>query len=202
MTAMDITIPAFVPRGLATMTSPRDLKGVQYSKEEHLRDAMATFWWLNGWSVRTEVRVPDCGRIDVLAELNRSTVVIELKKAIMTPTAARQAFQQAHAYAAYLWAEDARPISTLVTAGDFDVTALQGAERAYPTVTFVDFMGVVRQSYAPYSWLDIDKADVRDAARIAGYRSAQLEELASAARGAAVTATRHCEDRAFLEVVS
>lgn len=137
MTAVEI--PACVFRGLATMTDG-DLPSVRYRSEADLRDAMAAIWWLHGWTVRTEVKVPDCGRIDVLASVGAHRVLIEVKKRIDTPTLARQAFQQAHAYLSYLDAdlaiqrmrgEDRPPTTALVTAGEYDSVAAERAEDAY-----------------------------------------------------------------------
>lgn len=206
---MNITIPAFVPRGLAAMSDPTNLAepGIRYGKEEHLRDAMAAIWWLHGWVVRTEVKVPDCGRIDVLAEMGDARVIIELKKAITTPTQARQAFQQAHAYKAYLESEptdlaDRRRFTAMVTAGNYSYPAVEAAERAYFGVYFHPFMVAAEQATNPDPWLRITPDALATAAHISRHRERQLAVLASAARSASAMASRAREQVARHEEVA
>lgn len=98
----DITIPAFVLRGLSTMDDPTDPTSVRFGPESDLRDALATSWWLHGMAVRVEVDVPKCGRIDVLGRIGHVQMLVELKREIKTPSQARKAFQQATTYKAFL----------------------------------------------------------------------------------------------------
>lgn len=124
-------IPAFVTAGLAKL----DSEGVvHYGSEADLRDALAMRWWLAGApSVRTEVKVPDCGRIDILVGFAQRMYVIEVKQRIVTPTQARQAFQQAHAYQSYLGSRGDL-VTACVIAAQWDVAAADSALQAYPSV--------------------------------------------------------------------
>lgn len=130
------TIPNFVLRGLSRRTTPDryDDISMTYRDEADLRDAIAASWWLAGWDVRTEFKVPNCGRIDVLAEAPGVRVVIEVKQRIKSATEARQAFQQAHAYVSYMDSLEVgrtEQIHGYVTAADLNTGALDAARRAY-----------------------------------------------------------------------
>lgn len=175
-------IPDFVLRGIVTRTDPADVGSTRYSTEADLRDSMAAHWWLHGWNVRTEVRIPDCGRVDVLAEAGMAQVVIELKKRIESATAARQAYQQAHAYEAYLRAQGKRQ-HTLVTAGEFDHDAVVAAERAYLGVWGHDFITVANLA------INDLLGDTALLAQVAASRRRALTRLLDAARAAEVAVT-------------
>lgn len=139
------TIPPFVPAGLANVSPGGD---VTYRTEADLRDTLAMTWWLAGApSVRTEVKVPDCGRIDVLVDLGSMRFLYEVKRRIETSTQARQAFQQAHAYEAYLTASGDRTIRTEVVAAHYSVAAAATASAAYPYIDggyYADALAEVR----------------------------------------------------------
>jgi hypothetical protein len=199
---MTITIPGFVMNGLATMADPTlaDFSRVCYRSEADLRDAMAASWWLHGWTVRTEVKVPDCGRIDVLAQSANQTVVIELKKKITSSTQARQAFQQAHAYLSYLRAAEPdlkdwdarRRFSAIVSAADWELAAVDPADRAYRDVDFMDFASLSDFAFnAPWAMTPMA---LDQAARISRLRHTHLAVLASASRAACNRLTLARED--------
>ena len=143
-------IPGFVFRGIAVMSDDGDT--VTYRTEADLRDALAAKWWMQGIDVRTEVDVPNCGRIDVMGTVGSLRLVVELKRKITTPSDARKAFMQANAYKAYLDAEQpARELTepnnwvttrALVTCGDWEYSAVRSAERAFSDVTFDRFHDV------------------------------------------------------------
>lgn len=138
--------PRFLPNGLRCLSYDNGWR-VVHRREGDLRDALATLWWLHGAEVRTEVKVPDCGRIDVLVEFDRQVQIWEIKRSITTPTQARQACQQAHAYVAYLEPqvpielqfdqEKRRRFEAAVTAASLDTAATAAAERAYGTTVTV-----------------------------------------------------------------
>lgn len=102
----DVTIPAFVIRGLATFDDVSDPGSVRFSTEAELRDALATTWWLHGMAVRVEVDVPKCGRIDVLGRIGNIQMLVELKREVTTVSQARKAMQQASTYRAFLNRDD------------------------------------------------------------------------------------------------
>lgn len=201
-----IEIPNFVGRGLATMGDPTtaDPYEVRYATESDLRDAMAALWWLCGWDVRTEVKVPSCGRIDVLAQLRNHTVIIEMKKEILTTTQARQAFQQAHAYWAFtdavnlnsrvlaLELEQRPRVHAFVCAGRANWKAAQPASDAYREVTLEDFASLAERAYRRDAWLFCPPLDLAE--RDAGVRRARLQELAQAARAAELLLVRDGEN--------
>lgn len=187
------SVPAFVFRGIALMYSPGEIySGFTFRSESDLRDVMATYWWLAGWSVRTEVKVPGCGRIDVLAEAGSDRVVIEMKRAIRNAGEARAAYQQAHAYAAYL--SDGHPdlIQTYVAAAEVSSDALALAGRAYRTVWGGEFWDIAHLAINP-------EFAPPGAARLARSRSETLRTLADLARGFAAEATLRQEDEVFRE---
>lgn len=171
---MSVVIPSFVMRGIATMNGGT-FEDVQYRTEADLRDAMAATWWLHGANVRTEVKVPDCGRIDILVEAAQSVLVIEMKKSISTPTEARLAFQQCNTYVRYLEAEDFdrrrdsgsqeyQRISGVVTAGSLDFEACRRASRAFGDVmdwTYLEVVGMASEAkFRAFGPGDPDAADV------------------------------------------
>lgn len=135
-------VPAFVFRGLATMEPHTDFGSVKYRSEADLRDALAAVWWMKGVDVRTEVDVPGCGRIDVLGDFGGRTMIVELKRSLTTPSAARKAFMQAHSYKAFREAPGGLEeiICAFVTAGDFQWSAIEPSATAFRSVEFVHFM--------------------------------------------------------------
>lgn len=150
-------VPAFVFRGLGAMQSHTDFTSVRYRTEADLRDALAAVWWMKGVDVRTEVDVPGCGRIDVLGKVKNVNLIVELKREITTPSAARKAFMQAHSYKAFLEAQ--RPTDyrfalatwderiwdvAYVTAGDGQSAAIEPSALAFRDVEFVDFVTAER----------------------------------------------------------
>lgn len=205
-----IEVPNFVGRGLATMGDPTlaNPYEVRYGTESDLRDAMATLWWLCGWDVRTEVKVPSCGRIDVLAQLRNHSVIIEMKKEILTTTQARQAFQQAHAYWAFTDAEnlaakvlalsiDERPhVHAFVCAGRANWNAARPASDAYRDVRLEDFASLAERAHRREAWLFTPP--LRVAERIAGVRRARLRELADASRAAELLLVRDRENEGLV----
>lgn len=145
----DLTLPGFLPRGLSTL-SHGDGWTVSHSSEADLRDGLATLWWLHGADVRTEVKVPNCGRIDVLVTIGQHVQAIEVKRRILTPSAALAAFRQVHAYRVFLEAalyeqERGVPFSeqtrvhAVVTAAEFDYSAAAPALTAYHQIDGVSF---------------------------------------------------------------
>lgn len=183
------SIPTFVIRGLRPLRSPLSIwSGFTYQSEADLRDVMAMHWWFAGWDVRTEVKVPNCGRIDVLAQLGTSRVIIEMKRRILTATEARTAYQQAHAYAAYLSDGEPDTIHTLVAAAEVDHDALLNAERAYRTIWGSGFFDVANLAINP------DVAPEMAAERSRS-RAESLRVLADLARTFAVEATTRREDQ-------
>lgn len=140
MTA-DVTVPTFVVRGLPLLSDGRDWR-TQWRTEADLRDALATVWWLHGADVRTEVKVPNCGRIDILVEHGRLALIVEVKRKITTTGEAFEAFRQAHAYYAFLSRQrhDAWP------GGDYETAPLLYA--AVTAATFArDVAGPVQRAY-------------------------------------------------------
>lgn len=134
------TVPAFVFRGLTALSGP-DLSSIHWRTEADLRDVLATYMWFAGVeSVRTEVQVADCGRIDVLADEGKRSCVIEIKRSITTVSAARKAYQQAETYRLYMQAEkisestDYWPVSAIVVAAEWNDDAVVQAERAFTDV--------------------------------------------------------------------
>lgn len=140
-------VPAFIFRGLGVMTGHTDFGSVRYGTEAHLRDALAAVWWFKGVDVKTEVDVPGCGRIDVLGSVGHIRMVVELKKELTTPSAARKAFMQAHSYKAFLDAESSITPATLrervfafVTSGQADWQAIEPSYRAFAEVEYDGFI--------------------------------------------------------------
>jgi hypothetical protein len=100
---MSDSIPSFVLRGLSWITSGVDGFSLRYRHEADLRDGLAALLWISGAEkVRTEVQVPNCGRIDVLLEEDEFVTAIEIKQELTTVSAARKAYQQANLYVSYL----------------------------------------------------------------------------------------------------
>jgi hypothetical protein len=183
-------IPAFVAAGLANV----DPSGqVFYRTEADLRDTLAMRWWLAGAeSVRTEVKVPDCGRIDVLVDLGVRRLLYEVKQRIETPTQARMAFQQAHAYSSYLETALGTPISTFVVAADYSWEAARAAEVAYYPIEgglYVSALSGIEHRFTADSRLPV-----------AERRSVLLARLAHMARGSYLDAVRTVEDKRLAEL--
>lgn len=136
-------VPDVVWRGLGALS--RDNDGVwivHHGSERDLRDALAALWWLHGADVSVEVPVPNCGRIDLRVDLpGERPQIWEVKRSLLTVSAARRAFQQAHTYERYcdaaglpgLW------VTTFVTAADWSVEAVAPAEDSFNTVRGVPF---------------------------------------------------------------
>jgi hypothetical protein len=154
-------IPAFVTAGL----SVTDTEGVvHYGSEADLRDALAMRWWLAGApSVQTEVKVPDCGRIDILVDFGVLRYVIEVKQQIVTPTQARQAFQQVHAYQVYLEASRGYA-KAFVTAARWEPDAAASAIAAYRSVHAQSFPDALSEPEFTSSHVRVVTAERRSVA--------------------------------------
>jgi hypothetical protein len=175
-------IPAFVVAGLANFAPDGQ---VTYRSEADLRDTLAMHWWLAGApSVQTEVKVPDCGRIDVLVDLDCYRLLYEVKRQIATPTQARQAFQQAHAYDAYLSAGGGSPIHAHVIAADYSYLAAEAAELAYPYIAGSFYLTALNE--IPQRATDRRMPHAES-------RSVMLSRLADMARGYYLDAARGVE---------
>ncbi len=141
-------LPPFLVRGLSCIKRGDDGDWTaHYRNEADLRDSLATIWWLYGADVRTEVKVPNCGRIDVLVKVGRHSEIFEIKREITTPSAALAAFRQAHSYLAFLRAASWRQLrpelrhitetetfSATVAAAHYDDAAAEDASDAYDDV--------------------------------------------------------------------
>lgn len=201
--SVDITtirmIPGFVFRGIAVMSD--DGNEVRYHTEADLRDALAAMWWMQGLEVRTEVDVPNCGRIDVMGETGHLRLVVELKRKITTPSDARKAFMQANAYKAYLDAEqplwvDAEQVTTraLVTCGAYEYDAVWSADRVFSGVDFYDFYGAARG--VSQIWF-VDAIHREDMRIRAAERMALIRRLSSLASGHVGHISRASENDRF-----
>lgn len=180
-----IDIPTFVVRGAAARC---DDGSVDYRSEADLRDALAASWWAHGADVRTEVKVPNCGRIDVLVEFANRELIIEVKVNVVTPTQARQAFQQVHSYLSYRRGshEGVEQKAAFVVAANLDDFALISARNAYRDVIPQPFMGA-------YRWpeqADWDPAVSKTLASTARLRRESIERLSAFARFAEVNRTQ------------
>lgn len=198
MTAPAIAVPAFVVRGAALWSA--GFEQVSWRSEADLRDALASAWWMHGAEVRTEVKVPDCGRIDILVSAGISEVVIEVKKKIRTPTEARQAFQQAHAYLSYLDADDpGMDRRAFVVAADYDHQAATAANRAYPGVAGVEYVAIMRWPELRDTWFEhATEVMVATARR----RHETLQHLAGFSRGALMHRVHAAEAGSLAELAS
>jgi hypothetical protein len=147
------------------------------------------------------VKVPDCGRIDILVCAGLSTMVIEVKRKISTTTEARQAFQQAHAYLSYLDASDSavEDRQAVVTAGYYDPAATAMAERAYPDVLGASYSAAMSWPECRDTWFEHSLAIM---AKTAARRRRTLDDLLAFARVAEMRRMHITEDVAEFEAAS
>lgn len=185
--AGEVTIPAFVVRGLQRFDRPGDIASVKYGTEAHLRDALASYWWLHGLTVRTEVEIPRCGRADIVAQTPTTLTAVELKREIKTHSQARKALQQAATYKAYLDHEHRQAksdgtilrVRSLVTCADANWPLLFQANEVFYDVEANDY-----QTTSDYPFGFAFHPEREYLLRIARVRREAIEDLHSALRSA------------------
>lgn len=184
MTA-DLAVPAFVWRGITLLTP--GLTHISFRNEADIRDGLATLWWLHGAeSVRTEVAVPNCGRIDLLVEVGDGTTDLwEVKKEISTVSAARKAYQQASTYRRYIAAQLADPwhVAAYVVAGDLSAAVAKPAETAFEDIVGME---IGHAMFRACSWHRSSATWHADALRRQRAREAVVADLAFKCRSAGV----------------
>lgn len=170
-----IQVPSFVEHALLLLFTDEDGElCTRFGTEADLRDAVATLFWLHGADVRTEVKIPGCGRIDVLVEQpGGQTLIVEVKRAIRTETEARMAFQQAHAYYAYWCQRISNPIGRInveafVTAGHWgEPSATEAAEDAYyPDIRIAPWSVLAQLATRDCAWARVVNASRRSSVEL------------------------------------
>lgn len=199
MTTKSFDIPSFVWRGLPRL----------WRTEADLRDILATEWWLHGADVRTEVKVPDCGRADILVTLAGRMHVIEMKKSITTAGQARDAFQQANSYVQYLAAEHSANqlarigfpplVAGYVVADTIEHDAVERAKHAYCDVTPLTLSEALADAtWGPYG----DQENFRRLLPTARARQNAVRLLLDRLRTAEIEMTTDIEDAALRELAA
>lgn len=130
-------IPAFVFNGLSTFHGSPECPWdeLDVPTEKHTRDAIATGYWLNGWNVKVEHKIPNCGRIDILAlgSVDNTPIIIEVKQKIDTSFLAVQALSQVSTYQAFMNCKSFH--SAYVAAASFDKYVMNNGPRlAFPSI--------------------------------------------------------------------
>ncbi len=199
-----MAVPAFVWSGMESLFIDDELDiSARYTSEADIRDAIATAWWLHGADVRTEVKVPDCGRIDVLVTLGNAVRIVEVKKHITTATEARQAFQQANAYLSYVDAEapssPRRETHAVVVAATYDFSVTLKAERAFSGVTGNTWWDEIEDAATARTYYAHDTAAATANTRA---RKAAIDGLSRWLRRAEISLTTHIEDKALRNLES
>lgn len=190
-------IPSFVWRGL-----PK-----KWATEADLRDILATEWWMHGADVTTEVKIPDCGRADIVVRFARRILVIEMKRVVITSAQARDAFQQVDSYVKYMSASVNERFTTdtyvhvdgRVVAAEVLDTATARAERAYTDVEATP----INYALGEATWGPvICRDDFLKLAPIARLRRCRVQELADALRSSEIEMTNAIEDLALKELAA
>lgn len=192
-------VPGFVQNGLSSLSRRDDAWRVFWVSEACLRDALATLFWLHGSEVATEVKVPGCGRIDVLVRENNATHIIEVKRRVATAGEAVAAFRQVHAYKAF-WETSRNSghdrVHALVTAADVDRGATARCEGAFPGVTLWNFAALIVAAEAGFEG-GVDLVTARR--ERVNVRRHAIDDLAEAFRSADRTVAGWREFFAFRE---
>lgn len=103
---------------------------ISYSSESELRDGLADIGHRCGWDVDTEYVVHGWGRPDLLLRQPGTTIAVELKTDILTPSKCRKAIQQADNYVKAMPNAD----RVILAAANISWDEMSKYESAYPGV--------------------------------------------------------------------
>lgn len=109
-----------------------DSLNIMFRNEAELRDGLAKYAEMSGWTVETERHIPGWGRADLFLSTATQQYAVELKLELKRSAQIRKAFQQADCYAKAL-----PGVEVILAAPDVDHDLAREYDLAYTDVYFM-----------------------------------------------------------------